>query len=69
MHRPSVIRNDVHISKIKMEVSKNHEEESYAVRSVGMRDFLGGPGLRPALPVQGAWIQSQGGELDPTCCN
>ena len=27
MHRPSVIRNDVHISKIKMEVSKNHEEE------------------------------------------
>lgn len=27
MHRPSVIRNDLHISKIKMEVSKNHEEE------------------------------------------
>ena len=34
MHRPSVIRNDLHISKIKMEVGKNHEE----VRELGSEE-------------------------------
>ena len=32
-----------------------------------VRDFLGGPVGKTALPVQGAWIQSPVGELDPAC--
>ena len=33
------------------------------------RDFLGGPGAKiPSYPMQGAWVHSLVGVLDPTCC-
>ena len=32
-------------------------------------DFPGGPLADSTLPMQGAWVWSLAGELDPTCCN
>ena len=32
-------------------------------------DVPGGPVAKTAFPVQGVWVQSLVGELDPTCCS
>ena len=44
----------------------SHTSETFYVYSVGSGHSPGGQWLRIVLPVQGAWVQTPVGELDPT---